>query len=148
MRISAKARYALASVISMAENRGQDECITIISLSEKLKISKIYLEQVFALLKRGDIVTSIKGAQGGYRLVRPSRDITVYDILSSIETSLFENTEETVAESDENIEKAMRETVFDIIDSSLKEVLMKITLEDMLNKAEQYRNSDNYMYYL
>lgn len=148
MRISAKARYGLASVVSMAEDCAGNECITIISLSEKLKISKIYLEQVFALLKRGCIVTSMKGAQGGYRLSRPLKDITVYDVLSSIETSVFEKTEETVAKSDEAIERAMQGTVFNIIDRSLREALTKITLEDIVNRVEQNRNTGDYMYYL
>lgn len=53
-------------MIEMADN--QNECITISSIAEKLGISKIYLEQVFSLLKRAKLVTSLKGAQGGYQL--------------------------------------------------------------------------------
>ena len=41
MRISAKGRYALAAAINMAENYSSGECITVISISEKLGISKI-----------------------------------------------------------------------------------------------------------
>ena len=108
MRISAKGRYALAAAISMAENYSNGEYITVISISEKLGISKIYLEQVFSLLKRGGIVISVKGAQGGYQLARVPRDITVFDVLSSVETSLFEQAEETVQEKAPEFEAAMR----------------------------------------
>ena len=57
MRISAKGRYALASVVHMAQQQHSGESITLVSISERLGISKIYLEQVFSLLKRGELVT-------------------------------------------------------------------------------------------
>jgi Rrf2 family transcriptional regulator, cysteine metabolism repressor len=97
MRISAKGRYALAAVISMAQQYSNGEYITVISISEKLGISKIYLEQVFSLLKRGGLVRSVKGSQGGYQLARTPGRINVLDVLSAVENSLFEKTEETVS---------------------------------------------------
>ena len=87
MRISAKGRYALAAAISMAQQHGTGEYITVISISEKLGISKIYLEQVFSLLKRAGLVTSVKGAQGGYQLSRMPGQITALDLLMAVETS-------------------------------------------------------------
>lgn len=93
MRISAKGRYALASMIDIARHSGNGEYITVISISERLGISRIYLEQVFSLLKRGGLVTSVKGAQGGYLLARMPRQISAYDILSAVELSLFEPAE-------------------------------------------------------
>lgn len=145
MKISAKSRYALAALVYMGKNFTADEIVTILSLSEKLGISKIYLEQVFSLLRRGDVVTSIKGAQGGYRLVKPANEITVFDILSAIETSLFEKTQQTVAKSNENIERAMFDVVFDPLDQALHQTLSAITLDDIVNNADK---NDDYMYYL
>ena len=144
MRISLRTRYGLASLLCMAEKSQSGERVTIISLSEKLKISKIYLEQVFALLRRGGLVISAKGAQGGYILSRPARNITVYDVLSATETSLFEKAEETVA--DVNIEETLRDTVFDPLDNIIKETLTRINLEDMVNHSAVYVNGDYYMY--
>lgn len=62
MKISSKGRYGLAAMICIAQNCKNNECITIIKISEILGISKIYLEQVFSLLKRAGLVNSIKGA--------------------------------------------------------------------------------------
>ena len=87
MRISAKGRYALAAMVHMAQGHANGECTTLISISEKLGISKIYLEQVFSLLKRGDIVTSVKGAQGGYMLTRSPGEISAYQVLSAVEST-------------------------------------------------------------
>ncbi len=148
MKISAKARYGLAALVSMASSNSPNECVTIISLSQKLQISKIYLEQVFSLLKHGGIVISMKGAQGGYHLARAPKDISVYDIFSAIETTLFQKVEDTVTKSDESIENAMQETVFHVLDSSIKEILMKIPLADIVSNAEAHRDYGGYMYYL
>ncbi len=75
MRISAKGRYGLAAMITIALESQDNECIPVILIAEKLGLSKIYLEQVFALLKRGQLVDSVKGAQGGYRLRRAARPL-------------------------------------------------------------------------
>lgn len=148
MRISAKGRYALASVISMAQSYNNGEYITVISISEKLGISKIYLEQVFSLLKRGGIVTSVKGAQGGYQLARMPRQITVLDVLSAVELSLFEPAEETVQAKAAEIDAAMRSSVFDAIDCAIKNTLEKITLYDMVNEVEKHKTDQGLMFFI
>ncbi len=148
MRISAKGRYALAAVISMAQQYNNGEHITVISISEKLGISKIYLEQVFSLLKRGKIVNSIKGAQGGYQLIRKPGQITVLDVLSAVETSLFEKAEDTVLGKAPDIEEAMRSCAFDSLDKSVKKTLSGITLEMLAVEAEKQKGGDSLMFYI
>ncbi len=148
MRITAKGRYAMAATLYMAENYREGEYITLISISEKLGISKIYLEQVFSLLKLSGIVTSIKGAQGGYQLARPARQITAFDILSSVETALFESAEETLPEKAPHIEKAMVDKVFTPLDIAIRENLQAITLSDLSDYATLQKGTDNFMYFI
>ena len=147
MKVSAKSRYALAALIYMGQNYLVKETVTIFSLSEKLGISKIYLEQVFSLLRRRNIVTSTKGAQGGYRLARTPREISAYDILSAIEFSLFEPADMTVADKAPNIENVLQNDVFDKLGAVIPETLKKITLDSLAAKAESY-DSEGYIYYL
>ena len=90
MRISAKGRYGLAAMAYLAHSYNNGAPVTIIRISEKLGISKIYLEQVFSLLKRAGLVHSLKGSQGGYQLSRRPGEISAYDILSAIELGLLE----------------------------------------------------------
>ncbi|MGL5258861.1 MAG: RrF2 family transcriptional regulator [Lachnospiraceae bacterium] len=144
MRISAKSRYGLASMVFMATECMPDECITVIRISEKLNISKIYLEQVFSLLKRGGFVTSVKGPQGGYRLAKKTTEISVYDIFHSIESNLFEAVDKTV--ENESIEKAMIELVFLPLDVAVVNTLKQVTLEEFCEKVRD--NNNNYMYYV
>ena len=148
MRISTKGRYALAAVVSMAQQHGSGEYITALSISEKLGISKIYLEQVFSLLKRGGLVVSVKGAQGGYLLSRSPSKISAYDVLSSVESSLFEKTENTVIDKAPEIDTAMRQNVFDVLDSSVRDALSKVTLEDLKTEAEIHFSNSSAMFYI
>jgi len=147
MRISAKGRYALASVIHMAQQQFGDS-ITLISISETLGISKIYLEQVFALLKRGELVTSVKGAQGGYQLARMPRQMTVLDVLTAVETTLFDKTEDTVLDKAPEIEYAMRLSAFQPLDDTVADALGKVTLEDLVLAAEKQKGDHAAMYYI
>jgi len=148
MRISTKGRYALAAVISMAQHYNNGEYITVISISDRLGISKIYLEQVFSMLKRGGLVTSVKGAQGGYLLSRTPGAISVYDVLSAVEGSLFEATEDTVASTAPEIEKAMRMAAFDTLDKSVKDTLTHVTLDDLMSEAEKHKKDNTQMFYI
>ena len=148
MKISAKGRYALASMIHIAQNTEKEQHITLISISEKLGISKLYLEQVFYLLKKGNLVNSIKGSQGGYRLYKDQKLITVYDILFEIEHPLFEKSEKIGSDKCPEIDAALSLTVFEPIDSALKDHLMKITLYDLVIATEKHKKNDVIMYYI
>lgn len=147
MRISAKGRYALAATVSMALSDIKDY-ITLISISDKLGISKIYLEQVFSLLKRGGIVHSIKGSQGGYQLTRNPNQITVYEVLAAVETSLFEPTENSVEEKAPDIEAAMKDKVFVSLDQTIKAHLQGITIYDLANEASLHNEDQSYMFFI
>jgi len=148
MRISSKGRYGLAAMIHIGQNYASNECITIISISEKLGISKIYLEQVFSLLKRAELVTAAKGAQGGYRLARSPESINAYEILRALEQSLFEKTEESVTEHANEIEQAMRKCVYTVIDNTGKEALEKVSLESLIQEVQDQRQGEALMFYI
>jgi Rrf2 family transcriptional regulator, cysteine metabolism repressor len=148
MRLSSKGRYALAAAVSMAQRSDSSEAITVIRISEKLGISKIYLEQVFSLLKRGGIVTSVKGASGGYLLARKPEKITVLDVLSALELSLFEKAEPTVEAKAPELDAAMRHLVFNPLDIAIREALQRTTLNDLVQEAEKRRDSQEYMFFI
>lgn len=148
MRISAKTRYGTAALVHLAQNSGEDRLVPILSISEALGISKIYLEQVFSLLKRGEIVLSVKGAQGGYQLSRPANEITMLEIFKSTEQTLFEKADETVPTKGQEIEKAMKEIIFDRIDSALEATLEGVTLLDMVQEAKKNKSANEFMFFI
>lgn len=148
MKISAKGRYALAAVISMAQQHHVGEYITVISISEKLGISKIYLEQVFSLLKRAELVVSVKGSQGGYLLAHAPEQITVLDILSAVESTMFERAQDTVPQKSPQIDKALRSAVFEPLDNSIEKTLSKVSLDNLVDEVEKFTGEDANMFYI
>jgi len=148
VRISAKGRYALAAMIRMAQQYQSGESITLASISERLGISKIYLEQVFSLLKRAELVTSVKGAQGGYQLARPPRQISALDVLTAVETTLFDQTEDTVPEKAPEIEAALCADVFGPLDEAAAQALGKVSIERLVLSAERHQRAGAGMFYI
>ncbi len=148
MRISAKGRYALAAMMNMAQHYAGGDYITVISISERLGISKIYLEQVFSLLKRGGLVSSVKGAAGGYLLTRKPDKITALDVLAAVEISLFENAEPTVEAKAPEFDAAMQQLIFSSLDAAVKEALSKTTLDDLVHGAEKHKSGHEYMFFI
>ncbi len=148
MRISARGRYALAAATILAEQYDSGKYISVVNISDRLSISKIYLEQVFSLIKRGGVVNSAKGAQGGYQLAREPEQVTAYEVLSAVELPLFESTEPTVKDKAPEIETALREKVFDVIDVAVKDVLNNTTLSDLLMAVEKNMASQQLMFYI
>lgn len=147
MRISAKARYAMATMVYFAMEYPNKRKFSVQEVAERLNISKIYMEQVFTQLKAAGIVNATKGPQGGYSLARDPSEITAYQVLSTTETSLFDAASATVADSVPSIESALMDEVYNAMDASVKKQLSGITLEQLAWRAHQNSN-DGYMYYV
>lgn len=87
MKLSTKGRYGLRALIDLAQY-GEQEAVSIQSISARQQISDSYLEQLVRKLKKAGLVTSVRGAQGGYRLARPAEGISVGDVLRALEGSI------------------------------------------------------------
>lgn len=87
MKLSTKGKYGLRAMIDLAQYSEQ-EIVSISSISLRQNISESYLEQLVAKLRKAGLVKSIRGAQGGYQLARPSATISVGDILRALEGNL------------------------------------------------------------
>jgi len=147
MRVTAKGRYGLAAMIHLARQK-DGECVPVIHISEKLDISKIYLEQVFALLKRGGLVSSTKGSQGGYHLTSVAKDITVYEIMKATEAAVFEETKATVGAQAPEMDKTMSLKIFEPLDQAVKAMLQSVSLQTLVDEAESQLNDEGYMFFI
>ena len=64
------------------------ELASLADISRRQNISLPYLEQLFVKLRRGNLVVSVRGPNGGYRLARPAHDIRVVEILEAVDESV------------------------------------------------------------
>lgn len=84
MKLSTKGRYGLRAMIDLADY-SEEMPQSIACIAARQSISDSYLEQLMAKLKKAGLITSIRGAQGGYVLAKPSKEISVGDILRALE---------------------------------------------------------------
>lgn len=87
MRISTKGRYGLKVMYDLTLNEDLD-LVPLSSIAERQHISISYLEQIMILLRKANLVESVRGAQGGYRLARSSQEITIGEVLNALVGSL------------------------------------------------------------
>lgn len=84
--ISAKSEYGLFFLVFLARNIGKVISLTQVAKNEK--ISRGYLEEIAADLKKADILKGKKGKGGGYVLARKAKDIKISEIITALEGSI------------------------------------------------------------
>ena len=83
MRLTTKGRYAVTAMLDLALH-GTDRPVSLADISGRQDISLSYLEQLFAKLRRNNLVSSVRGPGGGYRLSRGGHEIFVAEIIDAV----------------------------------------------------------------
>jgi len=83
MRLTTKGRYAVTAMLDLAL-RAESGPVSLADISGRQDISLSYLEQLFAKLRRNDLVSSVRGPGGGYRLSRNGAEIFVAQIIDAV----------------------------------------------------------------
>lgn len=137
MKISTRGRYALRLMLDLALN-GQDQYVTIKSISERQEISGKYLEQIITVLSRAGFVKSVRGSQGGYKLARPAEEYTVGMILRLIEGSMVPV---ACMEDDPNqcprCDKCATLDLWKQLNKAISDVIDNTTLADLAERQKQ-----------
>ncbi|TFG26257.1 MAG: Rrf2 family transcriptional regulator [Promethearchaeota archaeon] len=135
MRVfSEKINYALSALFELANNFNQSH-MQIKDISKAQNIPKSYLEKLLISLKRGNLVESVRGAQGGYKLKKPPNKIRIIDIIEVLESSI------TILDYSKNTE--VLQAFWKNIEVKFKD-LLNITLEDLVNEEVLLRKRLNY----
>ena len=87
MKLSTKGRYAMVALADIAL-QPDGKLVNLGDIAERQDISLPYLEQLFVKLRRANLVASVRGPGGGYRLARAAIEIRVVDILSAVDESV------------------------------------------------------------
>ena len=150
MKISTKGRYGLEAVLDLAIHSSEGH-INLRSISERCGLSDAYILQLFLVLRRVGIVDSVRGAQGGYILARPPKDITVGEVLTILEGPL--SPVDCIINPD-NADCEMMETcstkwVWKKMTNEISGLVNSITLEDLMKSYDfLVRNEGRPEYYI
>jgi len=132
MKLSTKGRYGVKAMFELALNYG-NEPISIKAIAEKQAISEYYLEQLFGTLRKAGLITSSRGAMGGYVLSKSPGEISAADILNVLEGPI--EISECISDEEMNCSKAdycATRLLWLKISSSVNDVINSVTLEDMV----------------
>lgn len=132
MKLSTKGRYGVKAMVDLAIRYGGLP-VSIKSISERQKISEYYLEQLFAPLRKANIINSIRGAQGGYILSKAPEYITIYEIMEVLEgpVEISECLDEGVSCS--NTDCCATRLLWSKIKHSIDDVTKSTTLKDIVD---------------
>lgn len=138
MKISTKGRYGLRAVIDIAIY-GDEEPVSLSDIAIRQDISISYLEQLIAKLKKAEIVTSVRGARGGYSLAASKDQISVGDILRALEGDLSPvNCAEVTEHGDPCKEsgQCITKIVWKRISESINDAVDSLMLSELLEESD------------
>ena len=132
MKMSSKARYGLYVAVELAKNYNDDVMVNVASLSQSTGVTEKYLEQIIALMKKGNVVSATRGSNGGYRLTDSPDNITVGRILRAVEDNLeiVDCLHSGCANSKKCVARNLWGKLYDNINSYLDTVSLKQLAED------------------
>ncbi len=130
MNISSRCEYASRAVIELALHQQSQETLTSVTIAEKRHIPEKYLVHILLQLKRAAIVRSIRGAQGGYMLSKPAKDITLLDIVQAIDGPVLDPLPVNDAQSDE------MKPAWQGVAKKIEEALADTTIRELADGSE------------
>ena len=140
MRLTAKGRYAVTAMLDLAVH-GESKPISLADISARQGISLSYLEQLFAKLRRNDLVTSVRGPGGGYRLSRTAEEIFVAQIVDSVD----ENVDATRCQGKANCqhgETCLTHELWTDLSDQIHQFLSQINLASIIAKRSVRERAD------
>lgn len=139
MKLSTKGKYGLKAIFELSLHVDEGP-MPLNIIASKQKIPEQYLEQIFSTLKKSKLITSVRGAQGGYLLNKSPNEVTVGDVLTILEGPVALSQciiDEGVCE---NANDCSTKLVWEKLKKGIEDVLNSITLQDMV---DDYNNKNN-----
>lgn len=140
MKLSTKGRYGLRALIDLALY-SEEEAVSLQSIAGRQNISVSYLEQLVRKLKKEGLVTSVRGAQGGYKLAKPAQEISVGEVLRALEGSI----NAVSCGEGENVhcqgeDLCVTRYVWHRINASIQETVDSIMLDQLVEESRRVRD--------
>jgi len=135
-KLSTRGRYGTRVMVMLALHYGKGPML-LKDIAQKEEISEGYLEQIVPFLKAADLIHASRGAHGGYALKRPPAEITLREIVQTLEGSLTPvecvDTPSVCNRVDRCVTRDVWKDLKDIIVNTLED----ITLKDMVKRHKK-----------
>jgi len=133
MKISTKGRYGLRVLLDLALHGSNDNPRMLRDVANSQDISEKYLSRLVIDLRRAGLISSVRGAGGGYKLARPPKMITVLNILEVMEGPL--GIIDCLNQSDKCTKSkyCSSQVLWSQINQKVRNVFSEYTLQDLLD---------------
>ena len=135
MKVSTKGRYGLRLMVALAAHYGKGP-LGVDQISREEKISPNYIRVLLGGLKGTGLVRSVRGAKGGYELVRDPTEVTAFDVVSALEEELMPVDCVSGPGVCSHREDCSTREVWCEIAASVDEILKGQTLQDLVTKRQ------------
>ncbi len=132
MKLTTKGRYAVTAMLDLALH-GQDGPVSLAEISARQGISLSYLEQLFARLRKHQLVSSTRGPGGGYRVARDLSDVVISEII----TAVNESVDATQCGGRENCNgpgRCLTHDLWEGLSAQIEEFLSGVSLQDLIHQ--------------
>ena len=139
MMVSTRGRYALRMMLDLAEYQ-KDGYVALKDIADRQGISKKYLEQIIPALNKMNLLQTVRGYQGGYRLIKEPSEYSVGEILRATEGSMAPVTcLETPTNPCQHQAECATLFIWEGLEKAVNDYLDKISLQDVLDEQTRRR---------
>lgn len=148
MNFSKRSRYGIRALIDLAQNTSEG-CVQLSEIADRNCISVKYLEQIFSSLRKAGILRSIKGPQGGYLLAKDPGKLKIAEVIIALEGSYDLEPEEGRDDEKGKAEAlAVQTEIIEPINRYMDRFLNNLTLKNLVECSEGYKEATGDMYYI
>ncbi|WP_052754379.1 RrF2 family transcriptional regulator [Calothrix sp. 336/3] len=145
MGLSSRVEYAFLALMELADNYKTQNPLKIGEIAERHSLPERYLEQILSALRREGIIQSMRGAKGGYVMIREPWKITLQEAIAIVDGE--EKAREIEISKVSNIEKSIIYEIWLQANCASQGIFKSFTIEDLCQQRNSYRQS-NTMYYI
>ncbi len=138
MLLTTKVSYGIRALISMARSCERTRSVPIKYISDKEKISGVYLEQIFNRLKKKGVIKSTRGPKGGYSLAKAPQDLSLLEIVLALEGSVAPGkcvSKKTGKKICRRADLCPSKEIWDELEEQIHHTLGKYYLSDLVKRA-------------
>jgi Rrf2 family transcriptional regulator, cysteine metabolism repressor len=140
LEIGSKGEYGTRAMVYLARRYGRGST-SLTAISEEQNIPRRYLEQLVSTLRNSGFVKATRGAAGGYELSKPPSEITLYDVVASLEGPLMiQDCVDGSNECCDLIEECAVREVWIGIHKLIHQQLSAMTLEELARRTAQKKH--------
>lgn len=132
MKLSLKVEYACQVLAQLGHTVNTPELPHIEDLAKAEAIPSNYLVQILNELRTAGLINSRRGKQGGYALARPPAEISLHDIMLSVEGNILAHSEAGKGQSAQRMS-----AVWDEVGSKFEAILKSYTVEQMMSRGSE-----------